>query len=93
MNKVYLVLYDWAYHGEDYGSDASVHTTYDGAKEQFEKTKENIKNEYADYFDDNGEPCEDIVQIYEDDEYSIYPNGRWSEDHNSVKLKEIILQR
>ena len=93
MNKVYLVVCDWAYHGVDYGSDASAHITYDGAKAQFEKIKENMKNDYADYFNDSGKPCEDIVQINEDDEYSIYPYGRWSEDHDSVRIKETILQR
>ena len=97
MNKVYLVISEWALDGAEYGSDASVHITYDGAKAQFEKIKASMRDGYAEDFDDNGNPIfnegENIVEIDEDDEYSIYPDGRWGENHDSVRIKEIILQR
>ena len=97
MNKVYLVISEWALNGAEYGSDASVHITYDGAKAQFEKVKRSMRDGYAEDFDEDGNPIfnkdEDIVEIVDEEEYSIYPNGRWSENHDSVRIKEAILQR
>jgi len=97
MNKVYLVISEWALNGEEFGSDASVHITYDGAKAQFENVKQNMKDDYAEDYDELGNPIfnedENIVEIDDEEEYSIYPEGRWSENHDSVRIKECILQR
>lgn len=97
MNKVYLVISEWALDGAEYGSDVSAHITYDGAKAQFEKVKTSMRDGYAEDFDDNGNPIfnedEDIVEINYEDEYSIYPNGCWGENHDSVRIKEVPLQR
>lgn len=95
MNKVYLVISEWALDGEEYGSDASVHITYDGAKAQFERVKTSMRDGYAEDFDDSGNPIfndhEDLVEIEDEEEYSIYPDGRWSENHDSVRIKETTL--
>ena len=97
MNKVYLVISEWALDGEEFGSDASVHITYDGAKVQFERVKQNMKDDYAEDYDELGNPIfnedEDVVETEDDDYYEIYPDGRWSENHDSVRIKECILQR
>ena len=97
MNKVYLVISEWALNGKEYGSDASVHITYDGAKAQFEKVKRSMRDGYAEDFDEDGNPIfnedENIVEIVDEEEYSIYPDGGWSENHDSVRIKEAILQR
>ena len=97
MDKVYLVISEWALNGEEYGSDASVHITYDGAKAHFEKIKASMRDNYAEDFDENGNPIfdedEDVVETEDDDYYEIYPDGRWSENHDSVRIKEAILQR
>lgn len=97
MNKVYLVISEWALNGEDFGSDASAHITYDGAKAQFEKIKTNMRDGYAEDFDKDGNPIfnkdENVVETEDGDYYEIYPYGRWSENHDSVRIKETILQR
>ena len=97
MNKVYLVISEWALNGEDFGSDVSAHITYDGAKAQFERVKRSMRDGYAEDFDKNGNPIfnkdENVVETEDDDYYEIYPDGRWSENHDSVRIKEAILQR
>ena len=97
MNKVYLVISEWALNGENFGSDASAHITYDGAKAHFERIKQSMKGGYAEDYDEFGNPIfnedENIVEIDDEEEYSIYPDGRWSENHDSVRIKECILQR
>ena len=95
MDKVYLVIAEWAFDGEKYGSDASVHVTYEGAKQQFERVKKTMQNDYAIRFDCDDTPIfdedENIVEINDRDHYEIYPLGRWSENHNSVRIEEKIL--
>lgn len=97
MNKVYLVISEWALNGENFGSDASVHITYDGAKAQFERVKQSMRDGYAEEFDNSENPIfndhEDLIEIDYADEYSIYPDGRWGENHDSVRIKECILQK
>lgn len=94
MNKVYLVISEWALDGEEYGSDAIVCTTYEGAKKQFNEIKESMRLGYAcdmdglcPIFDED----EDIVEDECGDEYSIYPRGQWIRNHDCVRIKETTL--
>lgn len=94
MNKVYLVISEWALNGEEFGSDAIVCTTYEGAKKQFNEIKESMRLGYAcdidglcPIFDED----ENIIEDEDKDYYSIYPEGRWSEDHDCVRIKETTL--
>lgn len=84
MKKVYLVIIDSIYEFMDFGFLTNAFSSYGKAKEYFDIIVSQEKNDIKDK--------EDWVIEEDDDRFCAYVEGRFSESHSFVQIRELEIE-
>ena len=84
MKEVYLVIIDSIYEFMDFGLLTKAFSSYGKAKEYFDVIVSQAKYDIIDK--------EDWVIVEDEDRFCAYVEGRFSESHSFVQIRELEIE-